>query len=58
MHCVGREPVFSGEDLADIAAGRLARVKREHAARGNHDDDSTNRSRAILEFSLHTAAIE
>jgi len=58
MHCVGREPVFSGEDLADIAAGRLAWVKRERAACGNHDDVSTNRSRLKIELSSYTAAIE
>jgi hypothetical protein len=56
MHFVGRKPVFNSEILAEIAAGRLARVKSEPTARGDHDDDSTNRSRLKPEFSLHTAA--
>lgn len=54
MHIIGRKPVFHGEILAQIAAGRLARVECEPAARDDHDDDSTNRSWANRESSWHT----
>jgi len=57
MHIIGRKSVFHCEILAQVAAGRLARVKCEPAARGDHDDDSTNRGWPKLEFSLHTAAM-
>src|ERR1700722_18224923 len=58
MNFVGRKPVFNSEVLAEIAARRLAGVKCEPRASGDHDDGSTNRKWLKLEFSFHTTAME